>query len=191
MEIYDAQWAADYERVAEAAIPGRAGLYRLCGAALGDLPTPSRILVVGSGTGAELLALAAALPDATFVALEPAAAMRAACAERIAAAGLGRRIELLGTTLAAFACADQFDAATAVRVSQHCAGDDEAAAFFRRLSDLLTDGGHLYTADLHVALGQDRVRHAGALSRAGRRGRHRPRRAGWHAGMLRGRPAGP
>ena len=156
MEAYGEQWAADYDRMAEAAIPGRAGLYRLCVAAFAGLPAATRILVFGSGAGPVVVALAAALPEATFVALEPADAMRAVCAQRVAGAGLAARIALHGTPLHGFDRGERFDAASAVLVSHHLVEDVAAASFFAQLRAALHDGGRLFTADMHIARGQDR-----------------------------------
>ena len=155
--IYDDEWAASYVRRANAAIPGREGLYRLCVASLAGLPAGARILVVGAGTGEELLLLAQAMPQARFVALEPADAMRSLCAARVAAAALSARVELHGQLLAAYAGPGAFDAITAILVSQHIPARDDAAAFFRQLHALLRPGGRLYSADLHIAQGQDRA----------------------------------
>lgn len=156
--IYDAAWAASYERRAEAAIPGREGLYRLCVASLHGIPDDARILVVGCGTGTELLALAGAFPRAHLTGLEPAAAMLAHCERRVAECGFAERVALRAADLAGFDGAGPFDAATSILVSQHIADDAGAAAFFATIASLLRPGGRLYTADLHVALGQDRER---------------------------------
>ncbi|MBM4382357.1 MAG: class I SAM-dependent methyltransferase [Deltaproteobacteria bacterium] len=156
MATYDGEWAANYARRADAAIPGREGLYRLCRAFLTQLPPRSDVLVVGAGTGEELFALARSLPDARFVAIEPAEPMLAHCAHRVADEGLGERIALRAETLDAFVPTRAFDAATSILVSQHVVPDDAAAAFFGKLAALLRPGGLLFTADAHVAAGQDR-----------------------------------
>ncbi|MEL6262386.1 MAG: class I SAM-dependent methyltransferase [Cyanobacteria bacterium J06626_6] len=70
MEIYSSEWAENYERLAEAGIPGREGLHRICQAAFCSLPTKASILIVGCGTGVELVQLAKALPEASFVAFD-------------------------------------------------------------------------------------------------------------------------
>jgi tRNA (cmo5U34)-methyltransferase len=155
--IYDDAWAASYVRRATASIPGREGLYRLCVAHLSGVPAHARILVVGAGTGEELLHLGQALPHARFVALEPAEAMRGPCAARLEAAGMAPRVELLGQLLAEYDGPGEFDAATAILVSQHIPAAADAAAFFRQVHGLLRPGGRLYSADLHIARGQDRA----------------------------------
>ena len=155
MAAYDREWAAHYARRAEASIPGRDGLYRLCCAALRDLPPSAEVLVVGSGTGEELLRLAAAHPTARFVGIEPAEGMRSLCEQRVADAGVGGRVSLQGGTLASFDTKTRFDGATSVLVSQHVTDDTDAADFFQKLAELLEPGAWLYSADIHLAAGQD------------------------------------
>jgi tRNA (cmo5U34)-methyltransferase len=155
MSAYDDEWATNYARRAEAAIPGRDGLYRLCCSALGELPEGSAVLVVGCGTGEELLRLARANPGARFVGLEPADAMRDVCKRRVAEAGIASRVELRGGTLEAFETSERFAGATSILVAQHVTDDDAAAEYFRKLARLLTPGGWLYSADIHLAAGQE------------------------------------
>ncbi|QQS12493.1 MAG: class I SAM-dependent methyltransferase [Rhodospirillales bacterium] len=156
MEIYSEAWAANYERLANASIAGREGLYRLCKAYLMNLPDDARVLVIGCGTGEELVVLAKALPRASFVAIDPARPMLALCAKRVADEGLSARIAIRNTTLADFTPPHDFDAATAILVSQHLSPDAAARAFFQRIAALLRPGGLLYSADLHIGAGQDR-----------------------------------
>jgi len=156
METYNDDWAANYERLANASIAGREGLYRLCKAYLKNLPSDARILVIGCGTGEELIALAKALPQASFVAIDPAGPMLALCAKRVEDEGLSARIALHNSTLAEFTSPLVFDAATAILVSQHINPDASAQAFFQQIADLLKPGGLLYSADLSIATGQDR-----------------------------------
>jgi tRNA (cmo5U34)-methyltransferase len=156
LTLYDDEWASAYARRAEAAIPGREGLYRLCRAHLADLEPGARVLVVGCGTGEDLLPLARALPAARFVGVEPAEAMLAYCEQRVRDEGLSERVTLHATSLEGFAGAEPFDAATAVLVSQHVHPDEAAAAFFTKLASLLRSGSLLFSADLHIGSGQDR-----------------------------------
>lgn len=50
---------------------------------LKDLPSRSRILCVGVGTGAEILSLSKAFPEWTFFGLDPSAEMLEVCTERL------------------------------------------------------------------------------------------------------------
>jgi tRNA (cmo5U34)-methyltransferase len=156
VEVYSAQWAANFERLANAAIPGREGLYRLCRASFLKLPDDARILVVGCGTGEDLIPLARALPRASFVGIEPAEPMLDLCDRRVLAEGLKGRVTLHPITLEELKGDERFHGATSILVSQHIESDAKAGEFFVKLASLLEPGGRLYTADLHIGAGQDR-----------------------------------
>jgi tRNA (cmo5U34)-methyltransferase len=156
MEIYDEEWATNYERLADAGIAGREGLYRLCRAFLMRLPENAHILVVGCGTGEDLVPLATAMPSASFTALEPAEPMFRFCSKRVASNGLSERVELKMCSLNQLETGAQFDAATAIFVSQDISPDPAVQVFFNQISALLKPGGLLYSADLYIADGQDR-----------------------------------
>lgn len=156
MEIYDEAWAENFEKLAEAAIPGREGLLRLCAASLASLPEDANLLIVGCGVGSELLYLAPHFPGWHFEAIDPAEPMLTACRRRMEAEGLTDRVTLHGCQLAEFNPSKKFDAATAILVSQHLSADRAAAAFFEQIAALLKPNGRLYSADLHIARGQSR-----------------------------------
>ena len=158
MELYSTEWAENYTQLADAGIPGREGLYRICKAILTELPQGSKILVVGCGTGDDLIPLAKALPTSSFIAIDSAESMLDFCQERIKSEGLLERVTLHAKSLDSFQSTDSFDAATAILVSQHLAEDSEASEFFCQIARLLKPGGCLYSADLHIAAGQDRER---------------------------------
>ncbi len=156
MEIYDEAWAANFEKLAEAGIPGREGLFRLCATSLASLPEQVEVLVVGCGVGSELSYLAQRFPTWHFEAIDPAEPMLTACRHRMEAEGLTARVTLHLCPLAEFKSTQQFDAATAILVSQHLVSDSAAQDFFHQLAGLLKPQGALYAADLHIARGQSR-----------------------------------
>lgn len=156
MEIYNEEWATSYERLANASIAGREGLYRICKAHFANLPIGARILVVGCGTGEELMSLAKAMPEASFVAIDPAKPMLDLCAKRVEDEGLVSRISLHNIPLSEFSSSKPFDAATAILVSQHIASDEDAQNFFQQVSALLKPDGLIYSADIHIGAGQNR-----------------------------------
>jgi tRNA (cmo5U34)-methyltransferase len=153
--IYTAEWAEAYTQRAEASIPGRDGLYRICAACLAGIPEQGRVLVVGCGTGEELVRLAKAFPKIRLVGLDPAEPMLDICRRRVHEAGLNERVELICGLLSDARLDGTFSAATSVLVAQHLDAG-EALDFFTRIAQRLTPGGILFTADLHIADGQDR-----------------------------------
>ncbi|MDO4693302.1 MAG: class I SAM-dependent methyltransferase [Eikenella sp.] len=72
---FDGSGAAGYDQRITRLIPGYAGLHRLNTAVLHTLPADARILLIGVGTGTELLSLADSRPQSAFTALDPSLAM--------------------------------------------------------------------------------------------------------------------
>lgn len=157
-DVYSAEWAAQYSQRAEMAIPGRQGLYRLCCVCLSQVPVDGKILVVGCGTGEELIALANRLPNVGFVGIDPAKPMLEFCAAQIKQHGLAARVTLMQGLLDDLPPQPSFDAATSVLVSQHVLEDSEAVRFFKAIARLLKPGGRIFTADMHIGAGQDRAK---------------------------------
>lgn len=149
MEMYGEEWAATFDEMAQAAIPGREGIFRIANACFADLPTEARVLVVGCGTGTELLHLASQHPRWRFEAVEPAEPMLNACRRRVSAAGLEDRVRLHQCRLEGFRI-EPCHAATAILVSQHVVDDTLATAFFRDIAANLTSGGLCFSADISV-----------------------------------------
>lgn len=156
MDNYGQDWAENYKRLAAASIPGREGLYRLCSAFLSELSGSVHILVVGCGTGDELIGLAKALPQAKFEGIDPSEAMLELCKKRVEEEKLSNRIKLHQATLEEFLSPNSFDAVTSVLVSQHLESDTHAQDFFHQLASHLKPDGFLYSADLSIASDQDR-----------------------------------
>lgn len=141
--------AAAYDTRFQRLAPLRAPIDYLCRAVLQEVPEGGRILCVGAGTGAELLALAEALPTARFTAVEPAPAMLAVCRQRTAAAGIAARCTFHEGYLGSL---DEeqtdFDGATSILVSQFILDEDERRDFFAQIARRLKPSAPLVTADL-------------------------------------------
>lgn len=147
MELYGEAWARRFDELAEAAIAGRVGLFRIAEACFAALPDVARVLVVGCGTGSELLHLAARRPGWRFEAVEPADAMRAECERRVEASGLAERVRMHAQPLAGLRV-EPCDAATAILVAQHVVDDADAAGFFRDVAANLAPNAPFFSADV-------------------------------------------
>ena len=77
VDHFDEEHAARYDERFARLAPMRDALHFIAAMALHDLPAEARVICVGAGTGAELLALAARFPSWRFMAVDPSAPMLA------------------------------------------------------------------------------------------------------------------
>lgn len=149
---YDQQWS----RMA----PINSALHLLTAAVLSELPQSAHILVVGAGTGAEILYLAEKFPAWRFTAVEPSAAMLEVFRRKAEERGIAERC-LFHTGYLDSLPDDGtlFDAATAFLVSQFILNRSQRAGFFRSIGNRLAPRGLLVssdlTGDLEDSQGQD------------------------------------
>lgn len=118
---------------------------------LEDLPVRAKVLSVGAGTGAEILSLAKAFPEWSFVAVEPSLSMLDVCRERIQSAGFSDRCEFVHGLAQDLPERAEFDAALAVLVA-HFVKRDERLSFFKNLTQRLRPGGYLVNAEISFDL---------------------------------------
>lgn len=141
------QAAAYDERFARMA-PLRDALHLLTAAVLQPLPENARILCVGAGTGAELLALAARFPGWHFTAVEPSGPMLNRCRMKATDAGFVERCDFHEGFLESLPEGEPYHAATSFLVSQFVLEMDKRREFFREIARRLVPGGVLLNADL-------------------------------------------
>lgn len=116
--------------------------------ALNELPAEARLLVVGAGTGLEMLYLADAFPGWRFTAVEPSEPMLERCKARAEAAGFSERCEFHHGTTDTLADPGPFDGATALLVSQFVVDRSARTDFFRQIARRLRPNAPLVNADL-------------------------------------------
>ncbi len=152
---FDAQHAASYDDRWAPLAPLRDSLHLQMRFILQELPAYARVLCVGVGTGAELLALARFFPGWRFTAVEPSAPMLDVCRRKAAEAGVADRCEFHVSYLHELPPAEPFDATTTILVSQFITDRARRTEFFRDLARRLRPDGVLITADLTtIAAGQ-------------------------------------
>ncbi|MCA9584420.1 MAG: class I SAM-dependent methyltransferase [Myxococcales bacterium] len=118
---------------------------------LNGLPARARILSVGVGTGAEVLSLAKAYPEWTFVAVDPSQPMLDVCRERLEAAGFSERCELLHGQVEDVPPGETFDAAVSVLVG-HFVPRTERQAFYENMVQRLVPNGTLVCTEISYDL---------------------------------------
>ncbi|RXK53680.1 class I SAM-dependent methyltransferase [Oleiharenicola lentus] len=148
---FDAQHAANYDDRWAPLAPLRDSLHLQMRFILQELPAAARVLCVGVGTGAELLALARFFPGWRFTAVEPAAPMLEVCCRKAAEAGIAERCVFHAGYLHELPPTEPFDAATTILVSQFITDRPGRTDFFRAIARRLRPDGLLLTADLTTA----------------------------------------
>lgn len=118
---------------------------------LKELPTQARILCIGVGTGAEILSLADAHPEWTFVGVDPSESMLEVCRDRLKAAGFLSRCELIHGFVQDLPIGEQYDAAVSVLVS-HFVKREERQEFFRQIVNRVLKGGYFVNTEISVDL---------------------------------------
>lgn len=149
--IFTLEQARQYDERNRRLAPISENLHFLLGLVLESLPARARILSVGAGTGAEILSLARAFPEWTFVAVEPSEAMLSVCRERLKDAGILDRCELVHGFARDVPAHSSFDAALAVFVA-HFVRREDRAGFFQEMTERLRDGGYLVNAEISFDL---------------------------------------
>lgn len=152
MVAFDKQNAESYDtRWAELA-PFNESLHLQMRIILGELPANSRILCVGAGTGAELLALAELFPKWRFLAVDPSEPMLEICQRKADENGIADRCDFLVGFVHDIPDTNRcFDAATSVLVSHFILDRAERLNYFQEIKKRLRQGGLLVTTDLSEA----------------------------------------
>lgn len=127
------------------------GLHFLIRLALSDVPARARVLCVGVGTGAEILSLAKSNPEWTFLGVDPSTSMLEVCGERLKAAGIAERCELVHGYVQDAPVGENFDVALSVLVA-HFVKRDERLEFLKNMSARLKTGGVLVNAEISYDL---------------------------------------
>lgn len=123
-------------------------MYLLMRGAFAGLPDEAHILVVGAGTGEDVLYLARHRPGWCFTVVEPAAAMMEICKNKIETAGFTDRCNFHEGYLNTLSDHGPFTAAVAILVSHFVTDHGNRVAFFREIANRLQPGSLLYSGDL-------------------------------------------
>src|SRR5262245_51347317 len=145
-----AERAASYDDDVRAAIPGYELLHETAAALLHNaLSERARLLLVGVGTGEEILRLAPGHPGWRFTAVDPASTMLDVARTKVDTAALNDRVEFRVGGVDDVPATEQFDAATLILVQHFLPDDGSKLAMLRAIADRLEPGGLLFLANMH------------------------------------------
>jgi len=145
---FDAARAAEYDRQSRIALAGYEACHELTACMLAAVlgsATEKSLLIVGAGTGQEIVTLGAYQPRWRFVAVDPSPPMLAAAEARLGALGLLDRTELRCCALRDIA-GDHYDGATLIGVLHHLKGDTERTELLQEIAARLQPGAPLVLA---------------------------------------------
>lgn len=139
-----------YDRGIRVAVPGYELLHDLvCALMRAELAADARLLIVGSGTGMEIVRLAGHGPGWTFTGVDPSTDMAAIAREKVGEAGLTGRVELRVGRASELPVTESWDAATLLLVMHFLPDDGEKLDLLRAVSARLRPGAPLALADLY------------------------------------------
>lgn len=146
---FEGEYGEGYEDLARRVIPGYETLFPMLAALLDpDLPAGGRVLVVGAGTGIELVTLKWARPDLALHGVDPSRQMLDLARRRVEEAGnvngityqLGYAEDVVAPPL--------FDAATLVNVLHFVPDDGSKASLLQSIAERVRPGGTFALFDL-------------------------------------------
>jgi tRNA (cmo5U34)-methyltransferase len=144
---FNQEMADSYDRRNIPLAPIADNMHFLVRLVLEGLPAGARILCVGVGTGAEILALSKAFPGWTFTGVDPSAEMLAVCRDRLKHAGLMDRCDLIQGFVQDVPEDAGFDAVLSLLVA-HFIGREERAVFYRNIHHRLKTGGYFVSSEI-------------------------------------------
>ena len=147
---FDGDYGEGYEALARLVIPGYRTLFPLVGALIDpDLPRNGRVLVVGAGTGIELVTFKRIRPDLRLHGVDPSRPMLELARRRVAEAGATEGVSYQLGYASDVAPTPRFDAATLINVLHFVPDDGSKAALISDIARRLRPGGVFVLFDLH------------------------------------------
>ena len=147
---FDRDRAEQYDLDIRKAIPGYEALHAMAQSILIDkLPTSANLLVVGSGTGMELINYCQECPQWLLTGVDPSEAMMAIAKQELSVRGLFDRVNLHTGYLNTLVSNKLMDAATSMLVMHFIPDDGSKLDYLKNVARHLKPGADLILADLH------------------------------------------
>lgn len=134
---------------ARGSIPGMDGLHEMVLDFLSVLlPGEAHILVIGAGTGQDILRICSQNSLWRVAGFESSEQLREKCQENIAQAGLTNRVRIMSNQFGNPDLAEAFDCALSLLTPGMSEKPGDMAQYFRDILGMLRQGGTLLTADI-------------------------------------------
>lgn len=145
-----AKGASDYDERIRKLFPFYETIHKAINAALRTvLGAESELLIVGAGTGAEILELGKTNPRWRFLGVDPAKPMLDLAKEKIRAAGLADRVCLFNGLVGDLPIGKLYDGATAAMIMHFVPDDGSKIEFLRAIAAHLKSGAPLVLMDVN------------------------------------------
>ena len=147
---FDRDRASQYDLDIRKAIPGYESLHAMAQSLLQtSLSESARLLIVGSGTGMELISYARQNPDWKLTGVDPSAEMMAIAQTELASRKLQDRVKLHNGYISSLPTTELADGATLLLVMHFLADDGSKLELLEGIARHLKPGAKLILADLH------------------------------------------
>ncbi len=147
---FDRERANQYDLDIRKAIPGYESLHGMVYSLLQTgLSESARLLVVGSGTGMELVNYCQLNPDWSLTGVDPSAEMMAIAKEELLSIGLQEKVNLHIGYVDSLPETEAMDAATLILVMHFLADDGAKLELLQNIARRLKPGAKFILADLH------------------------------------------
>ncbi len=157
---FDGDYGERYEALARRVIPGYVTLFPMVSAVIDpELSVGARVLVVGAGTGIELVNFKKIRPDLRLYGVDPSRQMLELARRRVAETGRTEGISFQLGYAADVPPTPRFDAATLINVLHFVPDDGSKAALLRDIARRLKPGGVFVLFDLHGDPGSEEHEH--------------------------------
>lgn len=154
---FDSEGTRKYDHRIRKVMPGYEVLHGLARSLLRlDLKERAHLLIVGAGTGMEVVHLGEDNPGWRFTGVDPSTDMLAVARRRMVKGGLSGRVELHAGFAQELPASESYDAATLILVMHFIPDDGEKLELLRSISARLAPGAPLILADLHGDKNSDR-----------------------------------
>ncbi len=139
-----------YDNLISKFVPGYSAIFQIALAHLQTvLPDEAHILVVGAGSGKELLTFAEAMPNWSLTGVDPSAHMLALARQKIADSNLAQQIRLHQGFVTDLDETNLFDAATSILVMHFLPDDGTKLNFLSSIAARIKPGAPLILLDIY------------------------------------------